>query len=92
MNWVCECGIVNPFDERECGQCGQRKADCWAEADRATLVAVRVLDVGGRKPKHEPRGVFRDECYQLEPGFTFRNQKLASICHRPFVTGGNQNN
>ena len=85
MNWVCNCGIVNLHEDKECGQCGELRVDAWSESDRATVVAVRVLDVLARKTNHEPRGIFYDRCYQLPPRASFRNQVLASICHQPFL-------
>ena len=85
MNWVCNCGIVNLHDDKECGQCGELRVDCWAEQDRATVMTVRVLDVLARKPKHEPRGIFYDRCYQLPPRHVFRNRVLASISHQPYL-------
>lgn len=85
MNWVCDCGIVNPHGEQECGQCGELRADSWAAADRASVIAVRVLDVTPRKSRSEANGVFYDRCYQLQPRSQIRDSRLRSLCHQPFV-------
>ena len=85
MNWVCDCGIVNFAGDKECGHCGELRVDAWAERDRASVFAVRVLDVWARKPKNEPRGIFYDQCYQLPPRHVFRNQVLNSLSHQPYL-------
>jgi hypothetical protein len=79
MNWLCECGIVNPFQEKECGQCGELRADSWEASDRATVIAVRVQG---------PKGGCYDRCYQLPPKFKFKDPTMASLCHQPFVEAG----
>lgn len=76
MNWVCDCGIVNPHGEKACGHCGEARQDAWAAADRARTLAVRTLDRDG----------FRDLVFRLDEGQQL-NGRLASLCHQPFVRG-----
>ena len=81
MNWVCECGIVNLRGDYECGQCGGLRADSWAEHDRASAFAYRVLDVWARERKHGPSGIFYDRVSRLKEGYVLRDAVFASLCH-----------